>query len=302
MGTDYLAPVITVLGLLICFGSTYFRKICSAIIGFVWGTIISAIVLVVMVLLGMMALADTDLLLIALLIGVICAVFFYLFEKVAAVINSFILFAFLALLLGMLFMGDIFSSISALTIFMMIAGAIGVIIQIVFDRYAFAVITAFTGALIAGIGIISMVKSTDLSSAAYNVFYGDTDFFSSLPIYVIILGSMGTAFQLYGLSIIKKRVSEGNTAKIDYSVLVDLIKNNILVIAAPCIATLIPHFVGWISNYGSEVKTYGDLIYFLEDITVALMMGCAIYLFSKNKVKSAVVMLLLYDCLHILVN
>ena len=89
MSTNYLAPAITILGLLICFLSTYFRKICSAVIGFVWGTIISAIVLLVMSILGMLALAETDLLIFAIIIGVICAVIFYLFEKIAAIINSF---------------------------------------------------------------------------------------------------------------------------------------------------------------------------------------------------------------------
>lgn len=309
LDTNYLAPIITVFGLLICFCSTYFRKICSAMIGFVWGTVLSGAVMLVLGLLGSVALSNNELLGYSIFVGTVIAVICYMFEKLAAVINSFIFFAIAAIIIGLALVDDLFGSLTVLLVIAVIAGTFGAALQIIFDKYAFAVITAFSGAMIAGIGIISMTKGGNLESPAYYIFNGDIHFFSSLPIYTIVLGSLGTAFQLYGLSLFLKNnrdkqggLSEKDSNRIELAVIKDFLKNNIIAVIAPCIAVLLPVIAEWISNIGSVTKTRGDFVYYTEAISVAFMLGCAVFLLLKGKAKSTLGLLIAYNVFYVIAN
>lgn len=291
-----IAPVMTFLGLVVCFGSTYFKKICSALTGFVWGTLAAAIAQLIA---GGLFDVNDDFVLISLGAGVVCAIALYMFDSLAGAINAFFLVALLALIFGIVYLESYFDSFEGLGIFAIVAGLIAGGIAFIFDKYAFAISTAVAGATFSGLGGICLIHNISLSDAVGSIFYGGFDIFSSLPVIIIVLGGIGAAFQLYGLSVAQRNAGGGklNYAQITEQVMA-FIKRNMLVSIVPVLAAFIPALCGLFLNGGIG----GSITSWITLLAQSIVLGSIVYLVSENKLKSGVALGALYNAFYIIVN
>ena len=84
MGLNFLLLVV---GLVICFGGIYIRKVCSAALGLIWGSICSFVVIFMTV--GLWGL-DDETTAIIIMCAVLCAIISVINDKLCAVINAFL--------------------------------------------------------------------------------------------------------------------------------------------------------------------------------------------------------------------
>lgn len=198
MNIEFLAHcILIVIGLIICFGGIYIRKIVSGIMGFIWG--LTAGIALIMLLAGdalMSALifgsSDSDSMLYILLALTIAIAVTYIsikFDQLCAAINaflaSFILFLIMLLVLS--------SKIGALLVILALLGAAVIAyISYLYYMYAFVIVTAFSGGLLASLGIDGMVHNTSIM----DMMLGYSDGMTLILLCTIALGCAGTVFQV----------------------------------------------------------------------------------------------------------
>ena len=85
MGLNLLLLVV---GLVICFGGIYIRKVCSAILGLIWGALCSFAVILMTV--GLWGIDDETFIIVA-VCAIACALISVIYDKLCAAINAFLL-------------------------------------------------------------------------------------------------------------------------------------------------------------------------------------------------------------------
>ena len=164
MGLNFLLLVV---GLVICFGGIYIRKVCSAALGLIWGSICSFVVIFMTV--GLWGL-DDETTAIIIMCAVLCAIISVINDKLCAVINAFLSSFFL--MATLLLMADRMESATLITIATAIALIISIITVKIYD-YSFIIITAFSGAFIASVGGCGIVYDEDASDVLLALMFGD---------------------------------------------------------------------------------------------------------------------------------
>lgn len=125
MGLNFLLLVV---GLVICFGGIYIRKVCSAALGLIWGAICSFTVIFMTV--GLWGL-DDETTAIIIMCAVLCAIISVINDKLCAVINAFLSSFFLVAIL--LLMADSVENATLITIAAIIALIISIITVKIYD-------------------------------------------------------------------------------------------------------------------------------------------------------------------------
>lgn len=295
MGLNFLLLVV---GLVICFGGIYIRKVCSAALGLIWGAICSfAVILMTVGLWGL----DDETTAIIIMCAVLCAIISVINDKLCAVINAFLSSFFLVAIL--LLMADSVESATLITIAAIIALIISIITVKIYD-YSFIIITAFSGAFIASVGGCGIAYNEDASDVLLALMFGD-EVTGFILIGTIVLGVLGCIVQWRRLK--GKKVTSGNTC-IDISdassavkhsrfaqwiktIDITEIKENWVMLIAPCLTSLIWTF--FLFEYLEyRFGMYLDvkrLINYVPEVVYALLCGASVaslIISVKNRSKS----------------
>lgn len=201
---ETICVLLTVLGLIVCFGGIYIRKICSSVMGLVWGAFLS----VVIIFLTAKSIweIDSEESLVWVVVGAIAlAVISAIWEKVCAFLNSFIpTFS----IVCVLFLFNILSNkdfeMSAVIIIALILASVAGFISYKFYDIAFMLETAFTGAFTASLGIYGLADGAD---DVYDIVFGvvmDDDVGKYILLGTIVLGIIGFCVQWARFRKIKK--------------------------------------------------------------------------------------------------
>lgn len=185
MGLNLLLLVV---GLVICFGGIYIRKVCSAILGLIWGALCSFAVILMTV--GLWGIDDETFIIVA-VCAIACALISVIYDKLCAAINAFLSSFFLVAIL--LLMADSMESATLIIIAAVIALIVS-IISVKIYNYSFIIMTAFSGAFIASIGGCGIIYNADASRVFLNLMLGD-DVAGFILIGTFVLGVLGCIVQ-----------------------------------------------------------------------------------------------------------
>lgn len=203
MGLNF---ILIILGLVICFGGIYFRRVCSGILGFVWGVIGAFIVALLAV--GLWYIDDGTL--IAIIVsGVIFALISAIYYKVCVAINGFMSSATIVLFLLML--SDSMDSAFGMIALAAIVGLICAVITYKFHDYSYVIITALSGSFIASVGFLGVMKGYDMEEVLVAIMWYGAEVLSSVLLGTILLGVIGFFVQLRRL----KNINTSSTSKPD---------------------------------------------------------------------------------------
>lgn len=201
MGLDF---ILIILGLVICIGGIYFRRVCSGILGFVWGVIGAFIIALLTV--GLWHIDDGGTLTAIILSGVVFALISAIYYKVCVAINGFMSSATIVLLLLML--SDSMDSASGMIVIAAIIGVICAVITYTFHDYSYIIITALSGAFIASVGLLGVMKGYDVEDVLVSIMWYGTEELLPVLLGSIVLGIIGFFVQLH-------RLKNINTSKHD---------------------------------------------------------------------------------------
>lgn len=295
MGVEFLAHcILIVVGLIICFGGLYIRKVVSGIMGFIWGITVG--ITIAMLLAGdaimsaaILGSSDSDSALYMMLALAIAIAVTYLsvkFDRLCAAINaflaSFVLFLIMFLVLS--------SKAGALLVLLALLGAaVMAYISYLYYMYAFVIITAFSGGLLASLGIDGMVHN----SSIIDMMLGYSDGIALILLCTVALGCAGTVFQIKQLHRMMGQqtggTAQGNThfhinmdklgKSITFSVDWDSVKkelqDEIFLFAAPIIAFILFPII-WNTSTGSSMIIY-DILLITESVVTGIFIGGLVY-------------------------
>ncbi len=182
--------VMIIVGLIICFGGIYIRKVCSAFLGFIWGALASF--LVALIIGGLWSIDDgtvTTMIIVGLVLAVVCAIFDRACTAITSFLSSFTVAALLLLILRVVDSETALFAVAAI-VAIIISG-----ISIKFYDYSYMLITAITGAFIASVGFFSLTKGYDFEDILMEIVWNGFDEMSGVLIGTIILSIIGFIVQ-----------------------------------------------------------------------------------------------------------
>lgn len=192
--------IFVAVGLLICFGGIYFRRLCAGVLGFVWGVLGSF--LVALLTMGIWEVGEDGSLIVILLCGIVAAIVSAKYYKVCAAINGF-MSAFSFVLLFLL-LADLVDSSAVAFIISGIAGLIVAAVCYKYYDYSFIIITALSGGFVASLGGFCLIENGSLDELmAYMLWYGPEEM-SPILIGTVVLGIIGFFAQLQRLKKIQE--------------------------------------------------------------------------------------------------
>ena len=184
---EMVCLLLTVLGLIICFGGIYIRRFCSFIMGSVWGAFLSIILIVLTT--ESIWQVDSEESMVWIVIGaIILAIFSAIYEKACAFFIVCVL-----LLFNILSNEDIEMS-AVFMIALFVAFIPGFISYKIYD-IAFMLETAFTGAFIASLGICGLTEgANDVVDVVFDIVMDD-ELIGYILLGTVVLGVIGFCVQ-----------------------------------------------------------------------------------------------------------
>lgn len=288
MGLNLLLIAI---GLVICFGGIYIRKVCSAFLGLIWGALCSFAVILMSV--GLWGIDEESFYIVA-VCAVVFAIISCIHDKLCAAINAFLSTFFLVAILLLL------ADSAEGTMLIQIAGVVALVVSLISIRiydYSFILTTAFSGAFIASIGFCGVIYDSEASDVLMELLFGD-EVTGIIIAVTIVLGIIGFFVQFQRIkkrksaTTIKEQIvmeepsrNDDEKPEVKRTPLFEgfefkEIKENWILILAPVLVSIIWPIV--ISPILQRVfpsmffYMYKDrLLYFIPDIIVALISGFA---------------------------
>ena len=313
--------ILMILGLIICFGGIYFRRVCSGILGFLCGILGAFALALVMV--GIWHVGDDSTILAVVICGIICAIFSAIYYKVCAALSSFLsTFALVTILLA--FTGDMDSEMGIIALAAIVALMVAVI-SVKFYDYSFIITSAVVGAFIASVNGYELMNGYDLEDLLTEIIWRSYDEQATILIATIILSVLGISVQLRRLKLVGsstvetisgqakkvgqtaapvvrsagKRATEilhqASTEEGRFDLLEEIIREKLLFIA-PIIAFLIIPVIDKIDVYGN----YGLILSWISDMTSAVSLGTLIYFILKKNRRFAFFYITVYTVCYIL--
>lgn len=178
-------------GLIICFGGIYIKKVVSALIGASFGGMLGVILAITTA--ATIYEIDDKLFLYMIVGAVIFAILCAVYDRMCSAIATFIV-SFVALVLWSLFALEI-ETIWTLFLVVGIVSFILAYIAYLLDTVSFIFITAFGGALIASIGFYGVVHHMELVDTIVSMTFGYFDGFAEIIIGLVVLGCIGCYVQ-----------------------------------------------------------------------------------------------------------
>lgn len=188
-------------GLVICFGGIYIRKLTSGLLGLIWGAILGFVGAVIMALSSgglwyLMRQIEAPSTLIAVgVVAVVLCILSILFERLCSAINAFVSSFMLFSLVVCVVAQDI-DQLPLMVAILTLASLVVSIISYIYHNYAYMLVAAFSGAFVASIGGIGLIADADAGEVLYEVVLGgNTEVSGILLIAIIVLGCVGFAVQ-----------------------------------------------------------------------------------------------------------
>ena len=195
--------ILLIAGLIICFGGIYIRKVCSAILGLIWGALCSFVVILMTV--GLWGIDEETFVIVA-VCAIVCALISAIYDKLCAAINAFLSTFFLVAIL--LLMADSMEGMTLILIAAVIALIVSAISIKIYD-YSFIIMTAFSGAFTASIGGCGIMYDADTADVLMELLFGD-EVTGTILIGTLILGVLGCVVQWKRLT--GKKIASGNAS------------------------------------------------------------------------------------------
>lgn len=203
--------ILVIVGLVICFGGIYLRRICSGFLGLICGVLGAFAFALVTV--GLWHIGDDSTILAIIICGVLCGVISAVYYKVCAAISSF-LSAFTFMLLFFAVAGGIDSETGIITaaaiVALIIAG-----ISIKFYDYSFIITSALMGAFAASVGGFGLIRDCSLEDILITLLWSGYDNLTPILIATIVLAVIGFFVQLRRLKLIRT-ISNGADKRNNY--------------------------------------------------------------------------------------
>ena len=202
-----------IVGLIICFGGIYFKRVCAGILGFIWGALCALAFAIVVV--GLWELDEDDTIMYMLVGGMILSVISAIYYRVCAAINGFTS-SFSIILLLLLFSDDMESFEAAIFIALMAALFFGFITFKYYD-ISFILLTAYSGAFIASLGAFGLFEEMDMEDIFSSIMWSGFGEMTPILVGTLILGTVGVFVQLRRFGVINSKdtgsqESEGETS------------------------------------------------------------------------------------------
>lgn len=174
------------IGLLICFGGVYIRKICSGLLGFFWGNVLGLCIAMKVIDSGYGA--DEKALGIMLVCGIATCIISVVYEAVCVLLNAFIS----SFIVALLFLSMLSTSLEDYVIILIafIVALVVAEIAYLYYRYIFIFLTAFSGGSMASVGFFCLIKGDYF---IYGILYGNTGI--SVFVLTIVLCVLGCIVQ-----------------------------------------------------------------------------------------------------------
>lgn len=188
MGLNFLLVVI---GLIICFGGIYFRKVCAALLGLVWGAVLGIALIIVTA--ELLYEIDDSAFIIIIMIAVVVAVASAVYDKICAAINGFLSSLFILLLMAIIL--NVGNSLGGMLMVLILIAAVIAAVSYLYYQYAFIIITAFSGAFMASTGALGLMTDTGIGEMLWGTMIGGGSRLSPIMWGTIVLGIIGCFVQ-----------------------------------------------------------------------------------------------------------
>ena len=190
---EFVCILLIIVGLAICVGGIYLKKVAAGLIGLLWGAVLGILISLII---AMQIDIDTPIfIVIAAIFAIIMALLAITFDRFCACINS--LFSSAALFFVIAFMvteGEFEIAIAVAIIFALIAAGV----SFKFYDYAFIISTALTGGFIASVSGTTLINNATL----LDFMFGDGAV--QISIITLVLAILGFIVQLQKLKSNKK--------------------------------------------------------------------------------------------------
>ncbi|MDY5948108.1 MAG: DUF4203 domain-containing protein [Oscillospiraceae bacterium] len=191
---------ILIIGLAICFGGIYLRKPIAFFIGLFWGALVTAFIIFSNV--GIFGWEDGYWGIVA-FVALITALVSAVYDNICVLLNSAIL-SFLSLILITEISGFAELTPGLLIVFGILSLGIGFLTMLI-SNYAFIVLTALTGALIASVGGLCLFEGISLERL---ILYFNDEYLNKLIIGFVILSSLGIVVQMLKFALKSSPIKE----------------------------------------------------------------------------------------------
>lgn len=185
------------IGLVICFGATYIRKVVAGIMGAIWGTLLG---LLILFLSGSSVYLlyrwdDSTVKMVILFSGIVC-VLSIVFEKLCVAINTFLCSFFVFFVFACIFFENN-EDFEIILVIILTAAFILAVYSYAYYRYAFILVSAYSGAYIASVGGTGLVLNEEFGDVLGACITGeDGSIVGIVIISTLILGCLGVYVQL----------------------------------------------------------------------------------------------------------
>ena len=185
------------IGLVICFGATYIRKVVAGIMGAIWGALLG---LLILFLSGSSVYLlyrwdDSTVKMVILFSGIVC-VLSIVFEKLCVAINTFLCSFFVFFVFACIFFEDN-EDFEIILVIILTAAFILAVYSYAYYRYAFILVSAYSGAYIASVGGTGLVLNEEFGDVLGACITGeDGSIVGIVIISTLILGCLGVYVQL----------------------------------------------------------------------------------------------------------
>lgn len=185
------------IGLVICFGAVYIRKVVAGIVGAIWGALLG---LLILLLSGssvyLLYRWDDSTVKTVILFSVIVCVVSILFEKLCVAINTFLCSFFIFFVFACIFFEDN-EAFEIILVIILTAAFILAVYSYAYYRYAFILVSAYSGAYIASVGGTGLVLNEEFGDVLGAFISGeDGSIVGIIIISTLILGYLGVYVQL----------------------------------------------------------------------------------------------------------
>jgi len=190
-----LEIILVIVGLTICFGGIYFKKVVAGLTGLSWGAGIGFILL--MLIDNSEDIETTTSFIIVAIVAIIMAALMVKFDRFCACVNM--LFSSLSFFfVTLLFMtkGEFLAAIAISIILALIATGI----SFKFYDYSFVISTALTGGFVASLGGVSLFNDASVSELVAATLFGSDKAFSQIIAVTVVLAVIGTIVQIRRLN------------------------------------------------------------------------------------------------------
>ena len=185
------------IGLVICFGGTYIRKAVAGIMGAIWGALLGRLILFLS---GssvyLLYRWDDSTVKTVILFSIIVCVLSVVFEKLCVAINTFLCSFFVFFVFACILFEDN-EAFEIILVIILTAAFILSVYSYAYYRYAFVLVSAYSGAYIASVGGTGLVLNEEFGAGLGACITGkDGSIVGIVIISTLILGCLGVCVQL----------------------------------------------------------------------------------------------------------